>query len=124
MGSPYQSLINRKEWQDRSHAIKTRDNLKCQAFNCSTPNSILQVHHLDYFNHKLPWEYPDDMLITLCEQCHKKEISRYKFEESLFTAMKMKGFLACDIVAMTALIYNDKKFLTSLLSVIRKLKNG
>jgi len=124
MGTPYQSLINRKEWQDRSHSIKTRDNLTCQAFNCSTPNSILQVHHLDYFNHKMPWEYPDDMLITLCEQCHKKEITRYKFEEGLFTALKMKGFLACDIYAMTALIHTDTKFITSLLSTIRNLKNG
>lgn len=124
MNSPYQNLLNRKEWQDRSHHIKTRDNLKCQAFNCSTPNSILQVHHLDYFNHHDPWDYPDDMLITLCEQCHKKEINRYKFEQDLYTSLKMKGFLACDIMAMTALIYTDKVFLISLLDTIRYKKNG
>ena len=124
MGTPYQSLINRKEWQDRSHAIKTRDNLKCQAFDCSTPHSILQVHHLDYFNHKKPWEYPDDMLITLCEQCHKKEQTRYINESSLYTSLKMKGFLASDLIAMTCLIYTDDQFVSNLLNRIRKFKNG
>lgn len=124
MTSPYLKLLNRKEWQDRSHQIKTRDNLTCQAFNCSTPKSILQVHHLDYFIHHNPWDYPDDMLITLCKDCHQKEIARYKFEEGLFTALKMKGFLTCDLMAMTALLYTDKVFLTSLLNTIRHKKNG
>lgn len=124
MSSKYQAELSTKHWQDRSHAIKTRDNLKCQAFNCATPDSPLQVHHIDYISHQRPWQYPDDMLVSLCSTCHEKEQTRYHFESNLFTALKMKGFLACDILALTTLLYVDKTFLNSLLSVIRTKKNG
>lgn len=120
----YQKILNRKEWQDRSHYIKTRDNLKCQAFNCSTPNSILEVHHIDYFANKNPWDYPDDMLITLCHTCHSKENTRYLLEAGLFTVLKMQGFLACDLMAFTALLYTDKNFKQNLLTTIRLIQNG
>ena len=124
MENYYQSQLRQEEWKLRASEIKERDNYQCQAYNCSTPKSQLQVHHLDYFNHKAPWEYPNDMLITLCEKCHRKEITRYKFEEGLFTALKMKGFLHCDLVALTAFIYTDEEFTSSLLNKIRRLKNG
>ena len=32
----------------------------------------LNVHHKYYVKGKTPWEYKDDALITLCENCHKK----------------------------------------------------
>jgi len=32
----------------------------------------LNVHHNYYIRGKKPWEYPDDALVTLCEDCHKK----------------------------------------------------
>lgn len=32
----------------------------------------LNVHHNYYTRGKKPWEYPDDALVTLCEDCHKK----------------------------------------------------
>ncbi len=121
--STYQSKINSKLWQDKSHRVKTRDNLKCQAFDCSTPNSILQVHHIDYIFGVEPWDYPEDMLITLCQDCHAKEKSRYKLENLLFTALKMSGFLASDIVALTTTLY-DSKFSNHLLTIIRKYQNG
>lgn len=120
----YQKILNRKEWQDRSHFIKTRDNLKCQAHNCSTPQSVLEVHHLDYFSKTDPWNYPDDMLITLCHECHKKENSRYRLEGNLYTALRMKGFLACDILALTTSLYANPIFTDQLLTDIRKIQNG
>jgi hypothetical protein len=30
----------------------------------------LHVHHKYYIKDKLPWDYPDDALITLCAKCH------------------------------------------------------
>ena len=35
-------------------------------------NLLLEVHHIDYINGALPWEYPDSWLQTLCEDCHHK----------------------------------------------------
>ena len=36
------------------------------------PNS-LNVHHKYYESGKLAWEYPDDVLVTLCRDCHENE---------------------------------------------------
>jgi hypothetical protein len=30
----------------------------------------LNVHHKRYIPHKLPWEYADEDLRTLCAECH------------------------------------------------------
>ena len=32
----------------------------------------LNIHHKYYISGKKPWEYEDDALVTLCEDCHKK----------------------------------------------------
>ena len=32
---------------------------------------FLHVHHLYYINNKLPWEYDNKALITLCHNCHQ-----------------------------------------------------
>lgn len=50
--------------------ILQRDNWMCQA--CVDTESTLHVHHIKYTS-KLPWETPDNLLITLCESCHQKE---------------------------------------------------
>lgn len=36
------------------------------------PIKNLNIHHKFYFRNKKPWEYNDDALITLCEDCHHK----------------------------------------------------
>ena len=32
----------------------------------------IEVHHLKYLPKSLPWEYPDELLMTLCWICHDK----------------------------------------------------
>jgi hypothetical protein len=32
----------------------------------------LQVHHKYYVKNKLPWEYENEALVTLCSECHQK----------------------------------------------------
>ena len=48
-----------------------RDKFKCQ--NCFHDDITLNVHHLVYIKGRLPWEYPDKYLITLCIECHDLE---------------------------------------------------
>ena len=31
----------------------------------------LHIHHKYYQKEKLPWQYPNDALITLCWECHE-----------------------------------------------------
>jgi hypothetical protein len=44
----------------------------------------LQVHHRQYHfivsqqKFRLPWEYPNHLLITLCESCHNRGHNKYK----------------------------------------------
>ena len=37
----------------------------------STPIKSLNIHHLYYVKDKAPWEYENDALVTLCEECHR-----------------------------------------------------
>lgn len=66
----YKELLQRKEWQDKREVILKRDNHKCVKCN---RNKKLHVHHTYYLIGKMPWEVPDDCLITLCDICHGKE---------------------------------------------------
>lgn len=40
----------------------------------------LHVHHKYYQKNKLPWDYPDNALVTLCWLCHKKLHAKEKIK--------------------------------------------
>ena len=74
----YDELLKTQEWQDKRYAILKRDNYCCSW--CGKQND-LNVHHQYYSKHPngkkvLPWDYPDDALITLCRECHRKAHNR------------------------------------------------
>jgi hypothetical protein len=58
------------EWQKLRLRIMERDKWEC--VNCHHSNGkMLNVHHLFYNDDfEFPWEYPDNLLVTLCEECH------------------------------------------------------
>lgn len=119
----YETWLKRKEWQEKKIRVLIRDNNKCQCSTCKTPHLLLEVHHIEYLSYDLkPWEYPDDMLISLCSGCHSKENTRTKSEESFFTCLKMKGFLRSDITALEAKLYSDNNFCAELLTSVRKFQ--
>jgi hypothetical protein len=66
----YDVLLNTTEWVLRSKPILVRDGNRCQGKSCASRCSGLQVHHRYYVLSKLPWDYPDDALLTLCQVCH------------------------------------------------------
>lgn len=67
----YSKLLRNPYWQRKRNAILERDKYTCQ--KCTDTLTNLQVHHKYYIDGKMPWEYPDDALVTVCELCHKKE---------------------------------------------------
>ena len=67
----YSELLKDPRWQKRRLEILNRDNWTCQI--CGAKDKMLHVHHTCYEKGKKPWEYPDKILITLCEECHKNE---------------------------------------------------
>lgn len=66
----YAEMLTKHEWADRRKQIMTRDQFCCR--KCPS-KSDLQVHHIWYIKGNLPWEAPDNHLITLCRTCHKLE---------------------------------------------------
>ena len=64
----YKEQLQHPLWQKKRLEIMQRDNFSC--VNCKDDQTILNVHHKKYINGKMPWEYLDKDLITLCEKCH------------------------------------------------------
>lgn len=71
MAKTYKEKLLDPRWQRRRLEIFNRDNFTCQ--KCGDNESTISVHHRWYAYGKEPWEYPDDILVTLCENCHKEE---------------------------------------------------
>ncbi len=124
MSMNYKELLKHTEWQKRRLEILSRDNWKCQSSSCKKIINILDVHHLDYLSGHKPWEYPDDMLISLCKNCHKLENIRFIHEQNLLTALKMKGFLISDLVALTTLLYRDKRILEIIFEEVKSMQKN
>lgn len=52
---------------------------------------FLHVHHKYYILTKLPWEYPEDALVTVCAECHKNIHEEEKI--SVFKDEHMKNLI-------------------------------
>jgi 5-methylcytosine-specific restriction endonuclease McrA len=81
MVTEYNDLLSSAQWLEKRKIILSRDNNKCQC--CGKVNG-LQVHHRQYHIDKtskefrLPWDYQNKYLITLCDNCHSAGHSKFK----------------------------------------------
>lgn len=64
----YTENLNTKEWREKKRFILKRDNYTCT--ECKSKSTLLHVHHKIYIENRLPWQYEDKHLTTLCETCH------------------------------------------------------
>jgi len=95
LANNYSEKLSDPRWQKKRLEILERDEWNCQI--CHDSTSTLVVHHRKYLPNTDPWDYPDDLLITLCEDCHKVEReSRPEFEKTLLDVLR-KNFFADDI---------------------------
>lgn len=84
----YSEKLKSPQWQKKRLEILNRDDFSCQS--CGDIELSLHVHHTKYKANTDPWEYENDSLITLCENCHtevtwlKKDIKRIIDEEFLY----------------------------------------
>lgn len=92
------------QWQKKRLYILERDLWCCQA--CYSPDKTLHVHHRYYLENKEPWEYPDEALVTLCEECHIEEGEDRRCEEQKLLRCLREKFLLHEIIELTAAIYN------------------
>lgn len=66
----YFELFKHPNWQKKRLEILERANFECE--DCGEKNVTLHIHHQYYKKDLAPWEYPDESLHCLCENCHKK----------------------------------------------------
>lgn len=71
----YQQQLQDVRWYARRDEILERDDYCCQDClrsprNWQSSHLILQVHHREYFDGLMAWEYDDKYLVTLCKGCH------------------------------------------------------
>lgn len=77
----YGALILHPNWKAKRKEVIERDQYKCVICNSKED---LQVHHRQYHfvkatkKFKVPWDYPQHLLITLCSNCHSRGHSKYK----------------------------------------------
>ena len=74
MAKSYSEKLKDPRWQKKRLEIFERDNWAC--FDCGDETATLHVHHLEYIKEKNPWDYNNEFLITLCENCHKTETEK------------------------------------------------
>jgi len=65
----YKEQLRDPKWQRLQSFIRDRDKYKCRF--CGATDKFLHVHHLYYSPNKKVWEYDNESLITLCEDCHE-----------------------------------------------------
>lgn len=66
----YSERLKHPKWQRKRLEIMHRDNFTC--VKCGTDNKMLHVHHNKYYWNRNPWDYDNEELMTLCNDCHKK----------------------------------------------------
>lgn len=64
----YKDLLKNPQWQRKRLEVFQRDNFTCQC--CNSTNKELHLHHLQYKKGSLPHDYDEEMLVTLCCDCH------------------------------------------------------
>jgi hypothetical protein len=69
--SSYSEKLKSPKWQKKRLKIFERDSWKCRF--CQSEERTLHVHHTEYIPGLDPWEYDDNLLLTLCEMCHNSD---------------------------------------------------
>lgn len=64
----YADKLKDPRWQKKRLEVMQRDGFKCR--DCGSITNTLHVHHCGYRG-KEPWDTPVELLLTLCDSCHR-----------------------------------------------------
>lgn len=91
----YFELLKHPNWQKKRLEILQRDNFTCKG--CGDTDKTLNIHHKYYDFEIMPWEYTNNSLITLCDECHKHwHDMKAEYEKSLIKSIYNAGFEIID----------------------------
>lgn len=64
----YAEKLKDPRWQRKRLEVMERDGWRCQ--HCKATDKPMTVHHVVYHQRHNPWEYENDELMALCDECH------------------------------------------------------
>lgn len=82
----YKEQLLDPRWQRRRLEILQRDDFTCR--ECLSKDKTLHIHHTEYHNGKMAWEYDGRYLKTLCSDCHELEELIKKQKKVLINNMR------------------------------------
>ena len=71
--STIKKFYRNSAWFEFADKVKARDRYTCLKCQRSNHEVVLQAHHTNYLEGKLPWEYAISDCISLCKGCHARE---------------------------------------------------
>lgn len=95
----YREKLTDSRWQQKRLEIMSRDLFECQKCHCQD-HSMLAVHHRHYINGREPWDYPGELLITLCNKCHHVEENNVVKVDEVLKALHFWGYFNTEVVAV------------------------
>jgi len=101
----YSGLLKDPRWQKLRLKIMERADFACEI--CKDKEKTLHIHHRYYKSNFKPWDYPDESLLCLCENCHydvqylKKQIKNNIDKMDLFPEMLniIGGFIKASMLS-------------------------
>lgn len=92
----YSEKLRSPLWQRKRLEIMGRDLFACQKCG-DKDNKTLHVHHRHYLPGREPWDYPHELLVTLCETCHQQEESCANLGPELINTLHFWGYFNTEI---------------------------
>ena len=95
--SEYIEKFKDPRWQKKRLEIMQRDNWKCRC--CGQSDKTMNVHHLYYSpDIENPWEYPDNVMISLCEECHAEAHDKPTYIPGQFKTLIQIGIITMESI--------------------------
>jgi hypothetical protein len=101
--SEYVQKLKDPRWQKKRLQIFERDEWACQI--CFDTKSTLIVHHRLYLPNTEPWDYPNELLVTLCESCHEQEGTQFQPVANMLIDHLRKKFFSNDLIDLALGFY-------------------
>lgn len=105
MAKTYSEKLRDPRWQKKRLLILERDEWQCQL--CYDKETMLVVHHRYYTPGAEPWEYPDEALVVLCDNCHQEEHEMVGVFQNLKQALGKAGAFTKDIHDLSVVFYDS-----------------
>lgn len=97
----YSEKLQDARWQQMKSSIQIRDEFTCQKCkrdrHTLPPGVMLHVHHRHYLTGRDPWDYPDNLLVLLCAECHHEEEECAEVLKELVPALHNFGYFNTEI---------------------------